>query len=454
MLEGLIPVAPAAGGGPAMAVAPAVDSGFAGLLAAALPGAVAEPALALPALTAVPIPVVVPVLVPLLPAAPALPTADRVRVKDAEGTTEGETLVADPTNEVPVNAASIEVAVPISATPPRSPLAALVPSPAALLLPLKAALRPAAAIEDEPLPVSSDGRVPVAIVPPLPIALPMLVESTTVTAPVIAAASGDAGASLVAAAALAPLMVLGPVGQAGRHPAVPRSPSAGPVDALPIETTAAPAAPAAPLPKIAMPLPAGGDVALLAAPFAVPAPATAAAVFAPLAAPPASPVVTPAIGPASRRESRARPGTDLPDMAGPSRLPGAPAMAPDRAGSAPASASAQPASAASRAADPALAMTIATAALGDVRIGLDGGPNDLRVSLGLAPGGAALVAADAARLAGDLAASGIRLQSLDVGSGGANSGDSRPRNAPAWPIAARVFAADAPEHAPAADRYA
>ena len=99
-------------------------------------------------------------------------------------------------------------------------------------------------------------------------------------------------------------------------------------------------------------------------------------------------------------------------------------------------------------------MTVASATLGDVSIGLDGGPDDLRVSLGMAPGGAALVAADAARLVGDLAASGIRLQSLDVGSGSANSGDARPRSPPAWLVATRTFAADLPEHAPAADRYA
>lgn len=62
--------------------------------------------------------------------------------------------------------------------------------------------------------------------------------------------------------------------------------------------------------------------------------------------------------------------------------------------------------------------------LGAVRIGIDGAPGDLRVSLGLSPAAAALVAADAPRLIADLAANGVRLQSLDVSGGGFAGGQA------------------------------
>jgi hypothetical protein len=63
--------------------------------------------------------------------------------------------------------------------------------------------------------------------------------------------------------------------------------------------------------------------------------------------------------------------------------------------------------------------------LGAVRIGIDGVPGDLRVSLGLSPAAAAIVAADAPRLFSDLAVNGMRLQSLDV-AGGCFTGGQAP----------------------------
>ena len=102
---------------------------------------------------------------------------------------------------------------------------------------------------------------------------------------------------------------------------------------------------------------------------------------------------------------------------------------------------------------------ISTESFGHVRIGLEGDATDLRVSLAVSSGAPALLAADAPRLAADLAANGIRLQSLDVGSfaGGASGGGGQQR--PATPQggapATAAFAAPPPPSRPAAaDRYA
>lgn len=102
---------------------------------------------------------------------------------------------------------------------------------------------------------------------------------------------------------------------------------------------------------------------------------------------------------------------------------------------------------------------VATEAFGTVRIGVDGDARDLKVSLSVTVGTPALLAADAPRLAADLAANGIRLQSLDVGSftGGTASGghSQRPPNQPPASAAPAAFAASPPNaRAAAADRYA
>ncbi|WP_426165109.1 hypothetical protein [Sandarakinorhabdus sp. DWP1-3-1] len=113
---------------------------------------------------------------------------------------------------------------------------------------------------------------------------------------------------------------------------------------------------------------------------------------------------------------------------------------------------------AARAAD-AGALTVTTPALGDVRIALDGGPQDLRVSLALGAGGAMLVNADAARLGTDLAAQGLRLQSLDVGGGGGGGGaaDSNPGSGGGEtrrPVPPRLFVAQPSDRFATPDRYA
>ena len=98
---------------------------------------------------------------------------------------------------------------------------------------------------------------------------------------------------------------------------------------------------------------------------------------------------------------------------------------------------------------------------GQVRIGLEGDSSDLRVSLAVSGGAPALLAAEAPRLAADLAANGIRLHSLDVGSfagGAGGGGQQRPAAqpgsaAPASPPAA-AFTAPPPSRPAAADRYA
>ena len=125
-------------------------------------------------------------------------------------------------------------------------------------------------------------------------------------------------------------------------------------------------------------------------------------------------------------------------------------------------------------------LTVASDRLGDVGIGLQGGPQDLRVQLSGSASAAGALLADASRLVADLAASGLRLHSLDIGgdagSGQASAqaggqaasqgssqnfgqpaGDGRPRGAP--PPAVAAFAADSAgqlttRRAPLSDRYA
>lgn len=115
-------------------------------------------------------------------------------------------------------------------------------------------------------------------------------------------------------------------------------------------------------------------------------------------------------------------------------------------------------------------IALSSSRLGDVRIGVDGAADDLRVSIGLSPAAAAIVAADTPRLFADLAATGIRLQTLDLsgagyqpqGFSGSGTGQSPPQHSAhgqqgqAFQPAARPPPAARPEpaHTRASDRYA
>ena len=107
-------------------------------------------------------------------------------------------------------------------------------------------------------------------------------------------------------------------------------------------------------------------------------------------------------------------------------------------------------------ADPRTEVAVVSDRLGDVRIGIEGSAQDLKVSLGLAPLSAAILAADLPRLVADLAANGVRLQSLDIsGSGhfggqpsGGQSGAPRDGHAPPRPM----FVTAPPQRR--SDRYA
>ncbi|KPF79493.1 hypothetical protein IP88_01845, partial [alpha proteobacterium AAP81b] len=112
------------------------------------------------------------------------------------------------------------------------------------------------------------------------------------------------------------------------------------------------------------------------------------------------------------------------------------------------------------------AMALASERLGLVRIGLEGGPNDLRVSLAASSPAAASLLAEAPRLAAELGAQGYRLHSLDVAAGGGASGgagaggqrapgDPRRHMAPPpGPSAALPGLPATAAMSPAADRYA
>ena len=109
------------------------------------------------------------------------------------------------------------------------------------------------------------------------------------------------------------------------------------------------------------------------------------------------------------------PGSEdpLPDAAAMERAPAlalAPALVlPDRAPAITADPLLRPAAAV----PPPL--SIASDALGSITVGIDGGPQDLRLRFEAAPHAAGLIAAEVPRLLADLAAHGVRLQSLDIG---------------------------------------
>ncbi len=110
-------------------------------------------------------------------------------------------------------------------------------------------------------------------------------------------------------------------------------------------------------------------------------------------------------------------------------------------------------------------LAIATDSLGPVRIAVEGGPQDLRVSLAIATDSAALVAGDAARLVADLAAGGMRLQAFDInslptnlgsfgGNGPGTQSGHRGRAAVPSPVALVFPSGTATSRASRADRYA
>jgi hypothetical protein len=225
------------------------------------------------------------------------------------------------------------------------------------------------------------------------------------------------------------------------------------VAAMP-SSAAAPPTPAA--------TPAAPNPAAVAAPVAIAerkAPAAEAAVT---AMPAPRPRATPEIERRERRDAdpaglaRLVAVAPAPTVAGVAVAPAIPAPQP-QTGPEPSGPAAAAPPAPANAPEPAA--PVVTDRFGDVRIGLEGDARDLKVSLAVTAGTPALLAAEAPRLAADLAANGIRLQSLDVGSfaGGTASGGHPQRQGGHGPSAApqAAFAAQVPpSRTTAADRYA
>ena len=174
-------------------------------------------------------------------------------------------------------------------------------------------------------------------------------------------------------------------------PAGPDSPiSAVPAVVSAFEAAALPASDSPPLPAATVAsLPAATVATMIPSPPAVPAPPS--------------------------RPRLPLPGSEdpLPDAAAMERAPAlalAPALVlPDRAPAITADPLLRPAAAV----PPPL--SIASDALGSITVGIDGGPQDLRLRFEAAPHAAGLIAAEVPRLLADLAAHGVRLQSLDIG---------------------------------------
>jgi hypothetical protein len=182
-------------------------------------------------------------------------------------------------------------------------------------------------------------------------------------------------------------------------PAGPDSPiSAVPAVVSAFEAAALPASDSPPLPA--------ATVASLPAATVVSLPAATVATMIP--SPPAVPAP-----PSRPRLPLLRSEDPLPDAAAMERAPAlalAPALVlPDRAAAITADPLLRPAAAV----PPPL--SIASDALGSITVGIDGGPQDLRLRFEAAPHAAGLIAAEVPRLLADLAAHGVRLQSLDIG---------------------------------------
>lgn len=258
-----------------------------------------------------------------------------------------------------------------------------------------------------------------------------------------------------------------PVATAASHsPAVraanmgepPAATAPAPGIAIAVAATEAAAAPTPAAYREAAVVPSPGHPASTTASTAVPAAASALSPAPAVTAPP-RPRATPA-GLLREREpvvggptSAAPAPTGLAAPLSANMAAAGPAGASAAGSAAPVSPTAQPA------AVPDAPPALSSDRFGEVHIGLEGDARELKVSLAVSSGAPALLAAEAPRLAADLAANGIRLQTLDVGSfaGGTASGGQQPR--PGQPHASAAVAAsghaDTPASRPAAaDRYA
>jgi hypothetical protein len=190
-------------------------------------------------------------------------------------------------------------------------------------------------------------------------------------------------------------------------PAGPDSPiSAVPAVVSAFEAAALPASDSPPLPAATVASLLAATVVSLPAATVVSLPAATVATMIP--SPPAVPAP-----PSRPRLPLLRSEDPLPDAAAMERAPAlalAPALVlPDRAAAITADPLLRPAAAV----PPPL--SIASDALGSITVGIDGGPQDLRLRFEAAPHAAGLIAAEVPRLLADLAAHGVRLQSLDIG---------------------------------------
>jgi hypothetical protein len=319
---------------------------------------------------------------------------------------------AKPLPKAGARPASAPVAVDISVRRPRRVTPAILP-------PLR---------DDAAVAATIEAPVPMTPMTPVVAERPRLVGTAAATREPALAAAGPA--PLVAAPAPGMAVPVAVPAPAEGKPAlmvvaeVPANPGAAPVPAAPPMPSATRATPPVPPPPAAVAL----AVPPRAAAPRVPLPNSERdAVLAPTATP--APLVAPSpVPPAAERPPSSLSSPIAPTPPGPDSLP-----------------------------------VVTSDTFGQVRIGVEGDAADLRVSLAVSGGAPALLAAEAPRLAADLAANGIRLQSLDVGSfaGGAGGslagggGQQRPagQQAPQAPTAG--FAAPVPPSRPAAaDRYA
>jgi hypothetical protein len=382
----VVAVAPGLSGLPEPAGGDAAP-GFAALLATAVTSpapVIADTGLAapLPALSALalladagspPVPAPAP-----HPAAAEKAGADTAETADtADDAARAAEVASDSDEPVPV----VVVALPPSPMPLAIPLPAPPPAPSPLPPPLPPSVPSAEPEFRRGMP--SPPRAPAAGAPlPVMSALPLSGAAINPTIPAGVAtaftlpAPPRAGPGIPALSAATPAAApaAAPAGLAiGRLPAA----AALPPGVLPLQPAALPAPPAPTLP-------------------APPAPT--------LPAPPVPTLPTlPAPPPRPRLPRSEEP---LPDAVALARAP-APAL-PDRAPAIAADAPPRPI-----AAPPPL--SIASDALGSVSVGIDGGPQDLHLRFDANPLAAGLLLAEAPRLVADLAAHGVRLQSLDIG---------------------------------------
>ena len=285
----------------------------------------------------------------------------------------------------------------------------------------QAALHPALAT---PLAPGATGNLPGAVTAAL-FALPAAARNASADTPDDAARDAETapdrdeatpvGALLSATAVALPLPPQPePPIPLGNLPAAPLSPLTATISQTSLGSVANGFA------SLLAPAPAGPDSPISAVPAVVSAfeaaalpasdspPLPAATVATMIPSPPAVPAP-----PSRPRLPLLRSEDPLPDAAAMERAPAlalAPALVlPDRAAAITADPLLRPAAAV----PPPL--SIASDALGSITVGIDGGPQDLRLRFEAAPHAAGLIAAEVPRLLADLAAHGVRLQSLDIG---------------------------------------